>query len=468
MTPLHCRIMPSIEHTNTQKSILTVAILSSFLGPFLISSINIALPSIEHEFGLDAVALSWIVTSYLLSSAIFLLPVGRLADLVGEVKLFKSGMVIFTLATFLCAVSPGGIWLIIMRLFQGLGAAMTMTTNAPLLISAFPPSERGKMLGFNVAAVYLGLAMGPFVGGIFTQYWGWRSIFFFSAFLGIFGILLTFLKLKNIQRPKAGGKFDYLGALLYGSSLVLIVYNSSRLNTAGGFAMLGIGILLLILFLFLCGRSDHPLFDTALFTKNKLFAYSNLAALINYSTTASIIFLMSLFLQKVKGLTPQSAGAILVAQPLVMAMLSPYAGKLSDRIEPRILASTGMFLNAVGLLFLVFVNQDTPQYIIVMILLFMGLGFALFSSPNMNTIMSSVEKRQLGTASGTASTMRIVGQMVSMTLVMLLFSTRFHGVQIAAVTNELFVGTSQILYIIFALLSLTGVYFSFSRGDMHK
>jgi MFS family permease len=310
--------------------------------------------------------------------------------------------------------------------------------------------------------------MGPFVGGIFTQYWGWRSIFFFSAFLGIFGILLTFLKLKNIQRPKAGGKFDYLGALLYGSSLVLIVYNSSRLNTAGGFAMLGIGILLLILFLFLCGRSDHPLFDTALFTKNKLFAYSNLAALINYSTTASIIFLMSLFLQKVKGLTPQSAGAILVAQPLVMAMLSPYAGKLSDRIEPRILASTGMFLNAVGLLFLVFVNQDTPQYIIVMILLFMGLGFALFSSPNMNTIMSSVEKRQLGTASGTASTMRIVGQMVSMTLVMLLFSTRFHGVQIAAVTNELFVGTSQILYIIFALLSLTGVYFSFSRGDMHK
>lgn len=460
--------MPATSHSNAQRSILTVAILSSFLGPFLISSINIALPSIEHEFGLNAVALSWIVTSYLLSSAIFLLPIGRLADLAGEVKLFKLGMVIFTVATFLCAVSPTGIWLIVMRLFQGLGAAMTMTTNAPLLISAFPPSERGKLLGFNVAAVYLGLAMGPFIGGILTQHWGWRSIFFFSSFLGFFGILLTFLKLKNIQTPRTSGKFDYLGALLYGSSLVFIVYNSSRLNHPGGFALLAVGILLLILFLFQCGKSAHPLFDTALFTKNRLFAFSNLAALLNYATTASIIFLMSLFLQKVKGLTPQSAGAILVAQPLVMALLSPYAGKLSDKIEPRILATSGMFLNAVGLLMLAFVNQNTPQFVIVLILLFMGLGFALFSSPNMNTIMSSVEKRQLGTASGTASTMRIIGQMMSMTLVMLVFSSRFHGAQLADVPDELFVGTGQFVYLIFAALCLVGVYFSFSRGNMHK
>jgi len=460
--------MPSSVHTIKQSSILTVAILSSFLGPFLISSVNIALPAIEVEFGLNAVSISWIITSYLLSSAIFLLPIGRLADLVGEVKLFKLGMVIFTLATLLCALSPTGMWLIIMRLFQGLGAAMTMTTNAPLLISAFPPSERGKMLGFNVAAVYLGLALGPFAGGMLTQHLGWRSIFFFSAFLGIFGIMLTFLKLKDIQTTKTGGKFDYLGALLYGSSLVFIVYNSSRLNTPGGFAFLALGILLLIIFLLQCSKSAHPLFDTSLFTKNRLFAFSNLAALLNYATTASIIFLMSLFLQKVKGLTPQSAGAILVAQPLVMALLSPYAGRLSDKIEPRILATSGMFLNAVGLLLLAFVNQNTPQYIIVFILLFMGLGFALFSSPNMNTIMSSVEKRQLGTASGTASTMRIIGQMVSMTLVMLLFSSRFHGAQLSDVPNDLFVGTSQFIYYLFALLSLAGVYFSFARGDMHK
>src|SRR5665647_599939 len=349
-------IMTATTHTDTQKAVLTVATLTSFLGPFLISSVNIALPAIEKEFALNAVTLTWIVTSYLLSSAIFLLPIGRLADLKGEVKLFKLGMVIFALATFLCALSPTGIFLIGMRVFQGLSMAMTMTTGAPLLISAFPPSERGKMLGFNVAAVYLGLAMGPFVGGILTQHLGWRAIFLFSSVLCIFGVLLTFLKLKNIPSSKSTGKFDFTGALLYGSALLLIVYYSSHLHAATGFALLALGILLLVLFVVQCGRSAYPLFDTALFTKNRLFAFSNLAALINYSTTASIIFLMSLFLQKVKGLSPQSAGAILISQPLVMAILSPYAGKLSDKIEPRILATTGMFLNAVGLLFLAFVS----------------------------------------------------------------------------------------------------------------
>lgn len=457
-----------MHHTNTQKSVLTIAILSSFLGPFLISSVNIALPAIEKEFSLNAVALSWIVTSYLLSSAIFLLPVGRLADLTGEVRLFKSGMIIFTLATFMCALAPTGMMLIIMRVFQGLGAAMTMTTNAPLLISAFPPAERGKVLGYNVAAVYLGLALGPFVGGILTQHWGWRFIFFFSTFLGIIGIIITMFQLKKVEVAKSAGKFDVTGALIYAAALTLIVYNTSHLKDQFGYILLLAGILLLLLFVYQCSKSAHPLFDTALFTKNKLFAYSNLAALINYSTTASIIFLMSLFLQKVKGLTPQETGAILIAQPVVMALLSPYAGKLSDRIEPRLLASTGMLLNAIGLLLLGFVGQGTSQLIIIGMLLFMGFGFALFSSPNMNTIMSSVEKRQLGTASGTASTMRIIGQMVSMTFVMLMFSSRFNGAQIAQVSNELFIGTTQFIYLFFAGLSLAGVYFSFVRGDLRK
>lgn len=457
-----------MHHTNTQKSVLTIAILSSFLGPFLISSVNIALPAIEKEFSLNAVALSWIVTSYLLSSAIFLLPVGRLADLTGEVRLFKSGMIIFTLATFMCALAPTGMMLIIMRVFQGLGAAMTMTTNAPLLISAFPPAERGKVLGYNVAAVYLGLALGPFVGGILTQHWGWRFIFFFSTFLGIIGIIITMFQLKKVEVAKSAGKFDITGALIYAAALTLIVYNTSHLKDQFGYILLLAGILLLLLFVYQCSKSAHPLFDTALFTKNKLFAYSNLAALINYSTTASIIFLMSLFLQKVKGLTPQETGAILIAQPVVMALLSPYAGKLSDRIEPRLLASTGMLLNAIGLLLLGFVGQGTSQLIIIGMLLFMGFGFALFSSPNMNTIMSSVEKRQLGTASGTASTMRIIGQMVSMTFVMLMFSSRFNGAQIAQVSNELFIGTTQFIYLFFAGLSLAGVYFSFVRGDLRK
>lgn len=460
--------MISRKYSDTQRSVLAATILSSFLGPFLISSVNIALPDIEKEFGLSAVSLSWIVTSYLLSTAVFLIPVGRLADMKGEVRLFKLGMFIFTLSTLLCAISPNGLVLALMRAVQGLGAAMTMTTGAPLLLSNFSSSERGKMLGYNVAAVYLGLAAGPFVGGLLTRYLGWRSVFYFSAFLGISGIVLTILKLKKNITVNDKGKFDLTGALLYGSALVLIVYYSSHLNAPNGLPMILLGVLLLFLFVFQCRKTRYPLFDTTLFTGNRIFAFSNVAALINYSATASLVFLMSLFLQKVKGLPPQMAGAILVSQPLVMALLSPYAGKLSDRIEPRILATSGMFMNAAGLLFLANIGQDTPLYLIIAVLAFMGLGFAFFSSPNMNTIMGSVGKTQMSTASGTASTMRIMGHMVSMTIVTFAFSTKFNGLGIAQVSDYLFVNTSKFIYLVCFAMCLLGVFFSYSRGDLRK
>ena len=171
--------------TITQRSALTVAVLTSFLGPFLISGVNIALPAIEKEFDLNAVGLSWIVTSYLLSSAVFLLPIGKFADIHGQKRVFQGGIIIFTIATTLCGIAPSGLIIILLRVVQGLGAAMTMTTGAPILVSVFPPAERGKVLGLNVASVYLGLSMGPFIGGLLTQNFGWRSIFLLSALLDL-------------------------------------------------------------------------------------------------------------------------------------------------------------------------------------------------------------------------------------------------------------------------------------------
>lgn len=460
--------MTGSSHTNTQRTILTVAALASFMGPFLISAVNIALPAIEKEFSLNAITLSWIVTAYLLSSAVFLLPVGRVADLVGNVRVFKWGVVLFALTTFLCAISPNGGLLIAMRVFQGFGAAMTMTTGAPILISAFPPSERGKVLGINVASVYLGLAAGPVIGGILTQQWGWRSVFYMASFLGALSVVLSFLKLKDFQPVKNGSKIDLIGTLYYAFSLFALVYGSSNLGKNFGWPLLAIGLVFLILFVWQSRRSANPIFEIALFTKNKLFAFSNIAALINYSATASIVFLMSLFLQKVKGLTPQQAGMILIAQPIIMALVSPLAGRLSDKIEPRKLASTGMFLNSTGLFMLAFVNGNTPEYIIIMILLLMGLGFGIFSSPNMNTIMSSVEKKQLGIASGTAATMRIIGQMVSMTIVMLIFSVMFNGAKISGVANDLFISSAQLAFLIFSVMCLIGVWFSYVRGNLRE
>ena len=454
------------QTTITKRSALTIVVLTSFLMPFLISGVNIALPAIEKEFDLDAVALSWTVTSYLLSSAVFLLPIGKLADIRGQKTVFKEGIIIFTIATALCGIAPNGLLLIIFRVVQGMGAAMTLTTGAPILVSVFPPAERGKVLGFNVASVYFGLSMGPFIGGFLTQNFGWRSIFLFCVPLGIVAILLVFFKLKSDSKAKIGGRIDHRGALYYSTGLIAIVYSASNLNKSFGLPLLLVGILSLILFIIQSKKSAYPILEITLFTRNRLFAFSNIAALINYSATFSLVFLMSLFLQKIKGLTPQQAGTILIAQPLMMAILSPFAGKLSDRIEPRKLATTGMLLSAIGLFLLAFINQQTSVYMIVAILMLMGIGFGIFSSPNMNTIMSSVERKQLGIASGTSATMRVIGQIMSMMIATLIFSLYFTGTHITEADNTLFTSCLQLSFTISGLICLAGVYFSNSRGNL--
>lgn len=456
------------KYNDLQKSALTVATLTAFLGPFLISSVNIALPAIEEEFSLNAVTLGWVVTSYLLASAVFLLPIGRFADIRGQKTVFKWGIVIFTIATVSCGLAPNGHLLILFRVFQGFGAAMTMTTGMPILISAFPPQERGKMLGINVASVYLGLSMGPFFGGILTQHMGWRSIFLLCIPLGLVAVILTFVKLKKFRDTKHQEGIDFAGSLFYCLALVGLVYGSINLNKYFGLPLLGAGVIFFILFIIQTYRAEHPVFEIRLFTHNRLFAFSNIAALINYSATFAIVFLMSLHLQKVKGLSPQEAGLILVSQPLVMALLSPLAGRMSDRIEPRMLASLGMFLNASGLFLLSAVNETTSSGIIVSILLFMGLGFALFSSPNMNTIMSSVERKQYGIASGTSATMRVLGQMVSMSVATMIFAFYFGSGLIKNVPVPVFVKSEHISFLIFGIICLTGVYFSFSRGNLRE
>ncbi len=449
----------------TQRSAIVIATLTSFIGPFLISGVNIALPAIEKEFELNAVSLSWIVTSYLLASAVFLLVIGRFADIRGQKPVFKAGIILFTVATALCGFAQSGTMLVVMRIFQGVGASMTMTTSAPILVSVFPPSERGKVLGLNVAAVYLGLSMGPFIGGILTQYLGWRSIFWACIPIGLIAVLLVFFKLKQ-DTPKAPGKIDFLGSSFYSLALIALVYGSSNLTRIIGWPLLFVGIILFILFVVRSLKTEDPVFNISLFTENRLFAFSNIAALINYSATYSLVFLMSLYLQKIKGFSPQAAGTILIAQPLMMTILSPIAGKLSDRIEPHFLATSGMLISALGLLLLIFLGEQTSIYFIIIVLILMGLGFGLFSSPNMNTIMSSVDKKQLGIASGTSATMRVIGQMASMTIVTLIFSFFFNGTQISNVRNNTFISSVHLAFIISGFICLAGIYFSSSRGNL--
>lgn len=454
-----------MDWTKKQFSIIIIVALTSFMGTFLISSVNIALPDIEKSFNLDAVSLSWVLTSFLLASAMFLLPVGRMADLSGIRRIFKLGVVVFTFSSFISGVAGSGLWLIIFRFLQGIGAALTMTTGPAILVSSFLPQHRGKVLGISVSAVYLGLAFGPFAGGLLTQYVGWRSIFFVASALGLITTFIAFRFLGQDSRPEEKQKrVDLKGTAFYVIGLIALVYGSSRIPGISGWLLMGGGVLAILFFWTLEKRSSSPVIDTKLYTRNRLFAYSNLAALINYSATFAVIFLISLYLQKIKALSPRDAGIILLAQPAMMTIFSPLAGSLSDRFQARYIATLGMTMCTIGLICLSFLTAITPIWIIVSILILLGLGFALFSSPNMNTIMSSVDKTQYGLASGSAATMRVVGQIISMTIATLFFAGIIGNQSIQEAPDILFLEVIKWGFVSFSILSVFGIYFSYKRN----
>lgn len=452
----------------SQKSALGIAAITSFLGPFLISSVNIALPNIEKAFGMNAVSLSWVITAFLLSSAIFLLPLGRWADLAGIKRTFTYGVLLFSVTTLMCGLAPNGWFLIVSRFFQGIGGAMTMSTGPAILVSMFPPQQRGKVLGISVSSVYLGLAMGPFLGGVLTQQLGWRSIFFTSALLGLIASIITLVYLGKDKPTEGLKKISLKGSSVYALALIMMVWGSSSIPSPRGWGIMVIGITMLLAAFTIEHKSLYPVIDTKLFTRNRLFAFSNLAALINYSATFAIVFLLSLYLQKIKQYSPQQAGSILLIQPLLMAALSPLAGRLSDKIQPRYLATAGMALCAIGLALFAFINANTSLQTIICLLVIMGTGFALFSSPNMNTIMSSVEKHQYGIASGISATMRVVGQMVSMTIVTLFFALYFGASQVSDVPPATFIKSMSLAFGVFAIICVFGIWFSYSRGNMQR
>ncbi|MDZ7633045.1 MAG: MFS transporter [Bacteroidales bacterium] len=380
------------------------------------------MPSIGDELGVNAVTLNWIVSSYMLTTSVFLLPAGRIGDILGRKKIFTAGLIIFTLTMILLTFTPGIKWLIGVRVLQGVGGAMMFGTNMAILTSVFPPGERGRAMGINVTAVYAGLASGPFLGGILTRYLGWRSIFAFLVPMGIISLILIRRKMKGEWAEAKGESFDWPGAVIYGTSIAAMIYGFSKLPAVSGWIITAGGLLLVPLFIIREKRTLHPLFDLTLISGNRVFAFSSLAALIHYAATSAIGFFLSLFLQYIKDLGPRDAGFVLMSWPLTMALISTAAGKLSDNHNPGVIASIGMTITSAGLIMLCFLTAETSVIFIVAVLVIMGAGFSLFSSPNSNAIMSSVEKRQLGNASGMLGTMRNVGQTFSMAIALMLLA----------------------------------------------
>jgi EmrB/QacA subfamily drug resistance transporter len=445
---------------------LFITTLASFLTPFGISSVNIALPSIGKAFSIDAILLSWVTTAYLLTSAMFFVPFGKIADIYGRKRLFTCGILTFTLASGGCALSNSAAMLICFRVLQGIGASAVYPIGAAILTSTFPVRELGRVLGINGTAVYLGFSSGPFLGGLLTQYFGWRSIFLVNVFVGSVLILLIFRKLKGEWREAREEKFDLTGSVLYSLILFLIMYGFPQLSTMKGLWLILGGFLGIIIFIKWETKTSSPVLEVKLFRNNRTFTLSNLATLIHSSASFAITFLLSLYLQYVKKMTPESAGLILIAQPVVQAFCSPFSGKLSDRIEPRIVASIGMALTGVGIGLFTVLNGKTPLLFIVGNLILIGFGYGLFSVPNANAVMSSVESRSYGVASGMLSTMRITGTTFSMGIAVLIFSIYLGKVQITPDTYPVFLKCINLAFVFFTVLCFGGVFASLARGNI--
>lgn len=458
----------ALESKSYRNKVLFIICLATTLIPFMGSAMNLALPILGKEFSLDAISLSWVVSIFLLSSAILPIPFSKIADKSGRKKIFITGIIIFMISTIACGLSNSGLILIVSRLVQGIGASMMFATNMAILTSVFPANERGKALGINTAVVYISLSSGPFIGGLLTHYFGWRSIFFVTTAIGFLVLLGLIMFVKDEWKEADQKTFDWKGTILYGIGLSSLMYGFSSLPSWTGILFIVAGLIFLVMFVLYEKKISFPVMHVRLFWENKVFGFASSASLINYAATYAITFILSLYLQYIRGFSSRDAGMILIIQPLVMAVVSPLAGRWSDKTDARYLATAGMVIIVGGLLLMLLLNPSTSLPLIIAISIILGLGFGLFSSPNINAIMGSIEKKHLGMASATTNTMRLAGQAMSMGITMMIISMVVGKVKITPDVLPQFMAALHTIFIVMAALCCLAVYTSWNGTQVKR
>ena len=449
-----------------QRITLAMVLLNAFTTPLMLSAVNVALPSIAADLSMNAVLLSWIPMAYLMASAMFVLIFGRLADMVGRKRIFLIGTSCVIITSLIAAFAVSGAMLIAARFLQGMSAAMLYATQVAIVASVFPPAKRGRAIGLTVSTIYLGLTIGPLIGGVVIDSFGWRASFMVHIPLAILVLVLGLFFVKGEWSADERGSFDLFGTLLYIFSILMICIAVSMLPSTLSIILLAVSLFGFFFFFLFERAHKHPMFDVSLFFTNRVFLFSCLASLILYTATFANVVQISLYLQYLKGMSAMSAGMIMMCQPLTMAIFSPIAGRLSDKIEPRYLATAGMAVSCAGLLLLSDIQAASNLNYLIGALVLTGFGFSLFSSPNVNAIMGSVEKRSYGSANGVMATMRLFGQMTSMVLVTLIFSLVIGPVEIEPSNYDALEKAISLTFTIAASLCLPGLYFSVARGKI--
>lgn len=448
----------------TQLSTLIVVVITAFITTFTGSALNLSVPAIGSEFNASAAMVGWIVNGYILAAAVLAVPFGRLADLTGRKRILVIGIFAFAVCAGGAAFANSMGMLVLLRVIQGIGASMIFCTNTAVLISVCSPETRGRALGLSVASTYIGLSVGPVVGGLLNHNLGWRSIFIMTFIVSIIAFIIAAKKLPGGKIENNEQGLDIIGNIIYILMITLIMYGLSSLSTHtyAKFLIL-VGVVLFIVFIFHELKTAHPIIKVRLFSNNIGYTFSNLAALFNYSATFAVGYFLSIYLQVVMGFDSQIAGIILITQPLMMAILSPYAGRLSDRVSPFKLASVGMAFCTAGLFSFVFISENYPFALIIANLIVVGIGFALFSSPNTNAVMACVEKEDYGVASSILSTMRSVGHSMSMAIVTFIIASKIGTATLNDAEPGQLVETMRISFIVFTVICAVGIFISLKR-----
>lgn len=398
-------------HSNTQKqpekrqvhpnAILAVLMVGTFLAPLDSSIVNIALPSISTQLGAPLSSVSWVADAYLLTSATLLLSMGRLGDLWGLRNLYVWGLLIFGAGSLACALSSALPILIAARVLQASGAAMLFAAGPAMVARTFPPNKRGTALGIISLAVSAGLTAGPALGGVLVGAFGWPSIFLINVPLSVVAATIAWRTLVNEE--SIGEKFDLLGAVLAGGALLTLLGALTEVEKYGPASVEIIGALaastvLGLTFIWWERRATHPMVDLRLF-KSAGFSAGLASALLSYMAMFSVTFTMPFFLLRARGLPATSAGLVLTLLPLAMALLAPYAGRLSDRIGSRVLSSVGLLVLTAGLIVASFTQQFTPLWFVAGYLFVVGAGMAIFQTPNTVAVLAATPRARHGVGS---------------------------------------------------------------------
>ena len=465
-----CHVDKERVEKDLRRAVITVVVITAFITTFTGSALNLSIPDIGSQFGASAGRMGWLVSGYTLSVAAFSVPFGRLADITSRRNVLIAGIALFVACCIAALLSGSMAMLLRSRVMQGVGAAMIFSTNTAVLISAFPGEQRGRALGYSLASTYVGLSAGPVIGGALNHNFGWRSIFVFIGILGVVALAAALMKLPAEKRtephaPGAGRRsFDAAGNVIYMISIFLLMYGLSEAgNGAVYIAVAAAGAAAGIIFVSHEMKSADPVVDIRLFRENKGYAFSNLSAMLNYGATFAISYLISIYLQVVMGYSSQTAGLIMIFQPLIMALLSPVAGRLSDRFSPFRMSSLGMALCAAGTFMFIFTGLQTHLVFIIAALVVTGLGFAMFSSPNTNAVMSCVEKEDYGVASSILATMRSIGHTFSMVIVTITVTVLASDMALADVPADVLIKVIRVSFIVFTAICIAGVFISLKR-----